>query len=248
MKLNLLTTISLMCFPFAFGQVGIGTDTPQAALDINGNIKIREVSVAQSLAEDQTVLFIDNTNLGDFEVKKVTTEGLAETLSTHLSSSIKFEGAYSAYKSSGISLLTASIFQNYQPVIFSDTDRIAGDPDLFVSNTSNSYYEVPSDGLYHVSFSFTYGTGLLVGLLSGTPSIGIIKRNASDGNFVVILSKDFAGINLGLANITLSSADLTSIFELKAGDRLYFGVMRDGVNLNLLSSSKASLSIFKVSN
>lgn len=219
-------------------QVGIGTDNPQATLDVNGNLKVREIALTESIPPGQAVLYVDNTVIGDAVVKKVTTEGLAEALFNEYFGSTIF----AARKSSGISLLNIGLWGNFQPIIFDESDVTAGNYELI----SNDGYLVPDTGVYLINYSFTYGTGIQLGLLSGTPKISIVRQTPS--GFSEINFKDFAGITLaGLASLTLSSADLSGMYQLNAGDRIYFGINRDGVNLGLLSSSQATVSIAKIS-
>lgn len=242
-------TFFLLLFSWNIGnaQVGIGTDDPRADLDLNGNLKIRETLLTESISEGQTVLYIDNTTIGDAEIKKVTTEGLAEALgNSYVNSTV-----YGAKRSSGLSLLSLSIFANYQPIVFTPDDKTAGLDDLFTSTSTASYYTVPSDGTYIVNYSFTYGTGLQASILSTgeTPGIGLLRLNTETNDFSVLHSKDFAGVTVPLViSLTISTAELNGIYELTANDRIYFAVNQGGVSLGLLGSSKASFSIYKISN
>lgn len=233
----------LLVTSISYAQVGINTDDPQATLDVNGTVKIREIVQTESISEEQTVLYIDNTTIGDAEVKKVTTEGLASVLyGSYVDNSL-----YGAKKNSGLSLLSLSLFGNYQPIIFASSDRTAGNADLFISNTTESYYEVPSTGVYEIHYSFTYGTGVQAALLGGSTGVGILKT--TNGTTSVLDSKIFAGVNLLVAvNLTISTAELNGFYELNEGDRITFAVDRGGISLGLLGSSKASFTIRKISN
>ena len=234
--------LSLMLVLIMFtsnAQVGIGTDDPKAMLDVNGTLKVREIALTESITPEQTVLYIDNTVIGDAVIKKVTTDGLADVLfNSYVGSTI-----LAARKNSGISLLNIGLWGNFQPIIFVESEVTAGNFSLL----SDNGYLVPDDGIYMINYSFTYGTGIQVGLLSGTPKISIVKENNSE--FEELHMKEFAGVTLaGLASITLSSADLSGLYQLSAGNRIYFGINRGGVSLGLLSSSKASVSIAKIAN
>jgi hypothetical protein len=233
----------MLAASLGYSQVGINTDDPQATLDINGTVKIREIIQTESISEEQTVLYIDNSIIGDAEVKKVTTQGLASVLyGSYVDNTL-----YGAKINSGLSLLSLSVFGNYQPILFNASDRTAGIASLFTSTTTESYYEVPSTGVYAIQYSFTYGTGIQLSLLGSSTGVGILKT--SGGSTTVLDSKIFAGVNIVVAvNLTISTAELSGYYELNEGDRISFAVDRGGIALGLLGSSKASFTIRKISN
>ncbi|WP_449398726.1 hypothetical protein [Chryseobacterium wanjuense] len=70
-----------------------------------------------------------------------------------------------------------------------------------------------------------------------------------DGVISVLDSREFTGVNLGLASLTFTEYSMTSIYQLKEGEKLYFGLNNTGVlGVSLLSSSNASFYIYKISN
>lgn len=67
---------TLMVLSIGFGitsyaQVGIGTDDPQATLDVNGNVKIRTTPEITSLTNDQYILVKDQSASGDNEISQI---------------------------------------------------------------------------------------------------------------------------------------------------------------------------------
>lgn len=115
-----------------------------------------------------------------------------------------------------------------------------------LSNPDNSYV-VPTTGIYAVGFYFRYGSGIQASLLTGGPGIGILKN--TNGNFSALETRNFNGINLGLIALTISEANINSVFNLNADDKLYFGLTNSGVlGANLLSTSAASFYVYKISN
>ncbi len=228
------------------GNVGINTASPKATLDINGNVKIRTVESLDSLAVNQTLLVLDETSSGDFELKKISADYFRNGL-------LKNETMYSARKSSNISILDLSLYEGYQAIKFEDSDRVVGDASagLFFTTSGDSYYLVPSDGVYSISFAFTYGTGVQASLLGGTPSIGILRQlngTSGSGSYTVLDKFEFSGINLAyLINLSLSQGSLNGIYNLKKGDKIYFAINKGGISLDLLNSSKSSFSIYKIS-
>jgi hypothetical protein len=56
-KKFLLVVASCCCFHFGFTQVGINTTTPLSTLDINGNLTIKEVGIANASVSGSTAFF-----------------------------------------------------------------------------------------------------------------------------------------------------------------------------------------------
>lgn len=216
-------------------QVGINTTNPTATLDVNGNLKIREVPQVLALPGYQIMA----VNQGSFEVAEVDPQILLSAANTNSS-------VYSAAKNGGITLLALSLFGNWKQINFTLTDKRLGISTLFSENDYS--YVVPSSGVYAVSFYFRYGNGLQSSVLTGNPGIGIIKN--SGGAFTTLDTRQFSGINLGIVALTVSESVINSLYTLQAGDKLYFGLSGSSVlNLSVLgSNTNTSFSVYKVSN
>ena len=146
--------------------------------------------------------------------------------------------------SDGISLLNLGISGGWEKINFNSTDLKINRNNNFDVNTD--FYTVPSTGIYVINFAFLYGTGVQASLLGGTPRVAIL-RLSTDTDFDVLAEKSFSGVNLALANITISDVTLNSVYQLNAGDRIVFGFNRSGIALGLLGSSSTSFSIYKIS-
>lgn len=236
MKKNFYTLIFLGLFATGIaqtGNVGINTTTPSATLDVNGNAKIRTTPSSATLTGHQ-VLGIDATTK---EVKSLD----PSLFSTNTNTTI-----YEARKSTGVSLLNLGLFNaDYRTLNFVQTDTTVGDPTL-ITNASNSY-TVPSNGVYAIAFNFRFGTGLEASVLSGVPSAAILKTTGTTST--ILEEKPFSGLNLIVANVTLSDTHINSLYTLQAGDKISFGLVGGGLlNLGLLGSMTTSFHIYKISN
>ncbi|ANF49518.1 hypothetical protein A0O34_02645 [Chryseobacterium glaciei] len=220
-------------------QVGINTTTPTATLDINGNLKVRETPQVLALPGYQIMA----VNQGNFEVAKVEPQMIVDAAAAVAN---KNTSVYSAAKNGGITLLGLSLFSNWKQINFTLSDKGVGISTLF-SETDYSYV-VPSSGVYAVNFYFRYGSGLQASLLTGNPGIGIIKN--SGGIFSTLDIRQFSGINLGLAALTVSESAISALYSLQAGDKLYFGLSGTSVlSASILgSTSNTSFHVYKISN
>lgn len=235
-----ITFLALGLFVYPINaQVGIGTTTPQATLDVRGNLMVSAVPVRATVA-NYHILTINDANT---EVSMVTPETLfaASPATTGTNTSV-----YAAKKTTGISLLSLGLFPTgFRAVNFLVAERTVGSATLF-SNTDNTY-TVPSNGVYAISYSFKYGTGLQASLLANSPGIGIVRTRA--GVATTIDSKPFSGANLILLSLTISESNINSIYTLQASDKISFGLTGStALDVGLIGSSTASFSIYKISN
>ncbi|MDN4012961.1 hypothetical protein QX233_10845 [Chryseobacterium gambrini] len=244
MKTKICSLLLAMMSASTFAQsgwVGINTPNPQANLDINGTMKIRQTPAASTLSGYQMLAVNQNTG-GDSQVVQVAPQVIADYIMTSGANT----SVYSAKKSSGITLINVGILPNgFRPVNFLTTERTTGTASLF--SDSDNTYTAPSTGIYAIGFSFRYGTGIQSGVLTTTPSIAILRNRA--GTSTIIDTSDFSGVNLGLVSLTISEGSINSLYSLQAGDKISFGLTNNTVlDLGLLGSSTGSFYIYKVSN
>jgi len=75
MEKNILLFVVFLFTNILNAQVGINTSDPKSTLDINGNLKIRNVAALTSLSSNQTILLRDKTTTtGDFEIKEISSD------------------------------------------------------------------------------------------------------------------------------------------------------------------------------
>ena len=218
----------------AFSQVGIGTDDPQATLDINGNLKVRTVPEVTTVTNDYFILMQNNSTAGDTEIIRISSDNFASPAAST---------AYAAESDGGWSLLDLGISgTNWNRLNLSSGDTTIGDPTHFVNGT----YTAPSSGVYMVNYEFQLEAGVDITLL-GNKRLGLIK------NGVVIEDKVFDGVRvdlgpLNVATVPVTSTNINKMVMLEAGDTLTFAVETGGVDLGLLTDNKVSLYVYKVAN
>ncbi|TDX86666.1 hypothetical protein [Epilithonimonas xixisoli] len=212
-------------------QVGINTSNPQATLDVNGNVIIR--NTPETVVLPGYKLLVANQN--SFEVGKV-------------DPSLFFTGSNSniakASASSGVSLLELDLsllYPGWNLLKFGNTEI---NPALFTSTTSDFYYTVPNKGKYFIHLNFKIRTLLTLGVATNS-QIGILKTS---GNTTTLIdSKPLSVIGLTLANDSFET--IHSIYEFEAGDRIRFVFNRGLLNLGLglLNNSSGTVLLYKMS-
>lgn len=218
-------------------QVGINTSDPKATLDINGNLKIRNLPTVTSLSSSQTILLRDIApTTGDFEIKEISSDILV----------LANANAYYATKTGSWSLLDLGLGNYWSKVnLTGASDTKLGTPSLF----NNGVYTAVQSGTYVVNYEFQFGAGVNLEVLGGK-RLGILKNN------VLWDEKLFDGVRVSLLGITLASVPLTStkltsLIQLNAGQTVTFAVNVEGllpVDLTLLSNAKVNIYIYKISN
>lgn len=245
MKTKICSVILSLIAINAFSQVGIGTPTPSAMLDVNGTMKIRSTPVAPALPGYQ-ILAVNQNSGGDFQVAQVNPQMIIDAAVNSININSSNTSVYSAKKTAGISLLSLGIFPTgFRVVDFLQTERTLGTAALFTD--TDHTYTVPTNGVYAIGFSFRYGTGLQAAVLTNSPGIGILRTRA--GVATVIDSRAFSGANLLLLSLTISETSLNSLYTLQSGDKISFGLTGSSLlDAGLLGSSIGSFYIYKVSN
>lgn len=232
MKMNITLMMMLTCF-LSNAQVGINTTEPQATLDVNGNIIIRQLDPAP-VSGSYDFLVLNQTTK---EVEKVSGNIGSQNVNTTMAKAVEADG---------VSLLSGTLFAGWQKINF-DSGNIPINPGSNFSATTD-FYTVPSSGVYVVNYEFRYGSGVMLSALnfSGIPSIGILSHNSS--GYTVLEQKKFSGVSVPLlASIIISDAGINTMYQLTAGEQLSFELNAGGLALGLLGSSYATVSIYKIS-
>ncbi|MPS72434.1 MAG: hypothetical protein E2590_04705 [Chryseobacterium sp.] len=220
-----------------FAQVGINTTDPKATLDINGNLKIRDVTNIPSVSSNHTFLVRDKTTTtGDFEIKEINSDILVTGNAN----------AYYASKSGSWSLIDLGLGNSWARInLTGSADTKLGNPALF----NTGVYTAQQAGTYSVYYEFQFASGVNLEVLGGK-RLGILKNNA------VWDEKIFDGVRLvlltiNIASLPITSTKLSSIVQLNAGDTLTFAVNTSGLlpaDINLLGQAKVNVYIYKISN
>lgn len=233
--------IVFLLLPFAFihynAQVGINTTTPQTTLDVNGNVIVRTVQYSPPAASYEYLVRNSVTNV-------------VEKVSGNLGSVSVNPTIAKIATSSTTGLLQAGFYPGYSRINFETAD-VAIDKGSNV-NVVDDTYTVPSTGVYAINYSYSYGNGVQLQLLSlaGNPNLAILRQTGAIPQ--VVDAKNFSGANvslmgIGALSVVISQASINSVYQLAAGDILSFEVFEGGIDVGVLGVANASISIYKIS-
>ncbi|WP_347216535.1 hypothetical protein [Chryseobacterium sp.] len=251
----------------SFAQVGVNTATPLATLDIVGkatNTTIPDGLLPPRLTGDQlkakdgvygpdqngTIIYI-TAPVGTSSPKTQNVRSTGYYYYDSLNSSWTSLSGTSAGSGTGLyasrdgawSLINLGIAgTNWNKINLTSTDTKTGIPSLL----NNGVYTAPKTGLYDIKYEVQLEGGVDLNLLGGK-SLGIIKNTN-----VVFDQKVFDAVRVSLLNITLAAVPVTSttmntLIHLNAGETITFAVETGGVNLNLLTDGKVTVSVYRVS-
>ncbi len=244
MKTNMITA-ALCLFSSSslmLAQVGINTSTPQSTLDINGNMKIRQMPAAASTTGFQVLAVNLNTG-GDFEVNRMDPQLIVNLATQGMVTGIPVS-VYSARKAAGVTLVTSTTFPTgFQAVNFVNADRNVGSSAIF--SDADNMYVVPTTGVYEINYTFRYGNGLFEQAITAGVGIVRVKNSVS----TIIDSRRFMNGTIANTATTIAQETLNGLYFFQAGDRICFG-LTNSTNLNSteLNESISNFNIAKVSN
>ncbi|PZU90498.1 MAG: hypothetical protein DI529_02870 [Chryseobacterium sp.] len=238
---NFFLFVSFTLTNVLYAQVGINTTDPKSTLDINGNLKVRNVTTLSSINSNHTVLLRDKTaTTGDFEIKEINSDFLVVSNGN--------ANAYYASKTGSWSLINLALGGSWYKINLTGTsDTKLGAQSLF----TDGVYTAQQAGIYAINYEFQFTAGIDLDLLGGK-RLGIIKNGTT-----VWDEKIFDGIRLNIigiitiASVPVTSTNLSSLVQLAAGDTITFAVNTGGllpINLGVLTNAKVNVYIYKVSN
>lgn len=225
MKKHFLTFSGFLYTILSFGQVGINTEEPTSMLDINGDIRIRNVSVNNTLTN---VLVINSTG----EVSQNRTIGVS-----NVKSFIRGTG------NTSMSLINLTILQGWYQIGFSS---ITFDENSEY-NTTTYLYTAKQDGIYDI-----YVQAKSESVVSAAEfGVGIFKKGINETAYTLIAEETYLSVNINLVN--LINIDVSppirstrTLLKLKLGDAITFAVKVPFVSLKLIGGSSSFFSIYQV--
>lgn len=217
MKLKVLIFF-LITYP-VLSQVGIGTTSPNATLDINGDLIIGEVvdEIDNTVAES-SILVSSGTGL----VKKVSSKQVYES---NIKTAIK--GNFST----GGTTIGITLGSNYAIVPFNNLDFDVNNE----FDTATYTFTAKQDGIYDIYAQINSSGGLAVSTNYG---IQILKGTE------VIAQQNFANISVSLVvgsiNVTPPVRSVQTLVELSENETIQFRLFTNLASVSLLRSKTDS--------
>ncbi len=199
------------CMPF-FCQVGIGTTSPTADLDINGNLRIRTVGTSTDDSEAGNSVLVSDA-LGN--VNHTTSKKIIES---HLKTFIKGSFVSTSDVSLSLSSGTKKIPFDYEEL---DTNS--------EFDTTTSTFTATQDGIYHIMVQIEATAAIAIAADFG---VAILK------NGTVINRNSFANIGLLSVNVTPPVRTIQTLVALSTGNTISFNVVSSLGSLGILGSKE----------
>lgn len=187
-------------------QVGIGTTSPTATLDVNGNIRLRSTIVESNLQTIKDSILVISRN---GTVNRVSAKNIFESnIKSVVKGNFLSNGSVSIAIASGSKLIK---FDDLAIDLQNEYDPTTG---LFTAK---------QDGIYRVSLNLHAG-GISIATNFGA---GIYK------NGILVAQNSFANIGVVLANVTPPVRNVSTIVQLNANETLSFKVLASLLNVGI---------------
>lgn len=199
-----------------FCQVGIAETNPQAMLDINGDLIIKDVPLQSSESYKVLTLNSVNNKIEYFNKPKSFLKGVGGT---------------------GFSILSLTLLSGWNkisfPVLEFDENN---DFDL-----SNQFFTAPMDGIYNISVYVKMSS--LISLSNF--GVGIFKESSGTTLLVSDETYESLSVSiLGIGVTSPPTRSSQTLIKLNQGDKILFGVKSS--DLTVLNNAEAQFSIFQV--
>ncbi len=192
-----------------FSQVGIGTTEPLATLDINGDLRIREIveELDLKIAEDSVLVIAKNGTVRRIAAKNIIRAGLKSAV----------KGVFSPVVNTNLSLSLG-----YATVPFDEEEFDLNEE----FDVASHQFIAKNEGIYDV-FAQVKTNGVLAA--SSNFGISIFKNNQE------VCKNSYT--NIGVLGISVSSPirSAKALLKLDAGDTITFKITSNLVSVNLLS-------------
>lgn len=203
-------------FTLIYSQVGIGTSSPTADLDINGTLRIRSTStyVSESAAKDSILVSDDIGNISRISSKKI--------IESHLKTFIN--GNFSSGSVIGLTLLSNTVIIPFSTVDFDVNNEF---------NTTTNVFTAKQDGIYDIYVQIK-ASGIGV-----TTNYGVqILKNAT-----VVSQNSFANVGIsvlgiGIVNVTPPIRNTKTLLQLASGDTIQFNVVSNLASVSLVGNNQ----------
>jgi hypothetical protein len=193
-------------------QVGIGTTSPAASLDINGDVIIRNIPIEtdKNLAKD-FLLLTNNGAIKSIPLKDVFNEMFATMV----------KGNFSSASPINVDLISGPSIIPFDNEEFDVNNEFDTSTYIFTANEA---------GIYEVAI-YTKGNALSIATNYG---IRIVK------NSTVEHTNSFANVGVASINVTPPTRGIKSYIQLVAGDTIKFELESSLAAISKLDNSKAA--------
>lgn len=201
----------------SFAQVGIGTTNPTAALDVNGDVRIRTISeeLDVDLARD-SILVISR----DGTVKRIPSKIV---ISSALQTAVK--GSFSG---GGTVNLALGVGDTYTDIPFDGEDFDLNDE----YDTTTNLFTAKQDGIYEVAVQINSSTGIAA---SANYGVCVVK------NGTVVAIENYANVNVSVlaidVDVTPPVRKTKTLVQLSTGDTIKFQLFSDLSTVDLSGDS-----------
>lgn len=205
-----LSVFLLLSMRVMMAQVGVGTTSPTAQLDVNGGFRVRTTtSTNNSSAAKDSILVVDNIG----NVKRISSKTVFES---NIKSCVK--GSFASSSDVTLTLLANACKISFDFVEFDLNNEF---------NTTQSEFTAKQDGIYQVSVQIKATSAIAVATNFG---VAILK------NGTVVNRTSFANVGVVGVNVTPPVRTVTTLVSLNTGDTISFNVLSTLLSLNLLGT------------
>jgi len=215
---SLVLSLMILLPILGFSQIGIGTTTPTATLDVNGDFRIRTTtSNTRETAAKDSIMVVDALgNVQRISAKKV--------IESHLKTFIK--GGFVSGSPATISL---SILANSYTTIPFNTIEFDTNSEY---NTTTNTFTAKQPGIYSVYVAIKANPGLVAASDFG---VAVFK------NGVINAKESYINVQLLGININPPNRSIQTLMQLNTGDTISFKGYSGGVlTVGILTSGDES--------
>lgn len=200
MKTSLLL-FALTLSTCVFSQIGIGTMTPTATLDIDGDVRIRNVPVEtiMDVAQDSLLVISRDGRIKTISATEITDRALPSIIKGNFN---------------GSGLVNLSLATGTQDIPFDQEDFDMNDE----YDTSTNTFTAKQDGIYSVSVQIEAD-----GTLGVATNFGVLILK----NGVVEVRNSYANTGVAGSNVTPPVRNTQTIVQLITGDTIRFQIEGD---------------------
>lgn len=184
-----------------FSQIGIGTMTPTATLDIDGDVRIRNVPVEtiMDVAQDSLLVISRDGRIKTISATEITDRALPSIIKGNFT---------------GSGLVNLSLATGTQDIPFDQEDFDMNDE----YDTSTNTFTAKQDGIYSVSVQIEAD-----GTLGVATNFGVLILK----NGVVEVRNSYANTGVAGSNVTPPVRNTQTIVQLSTGDTIKFQIEGD---------------------